>query len=99
MTRILIAHAEIAERQALRQGLAAAGFEVIGLARDGQEAVQLAFQIEPDVALLDTALPLMDGYQAAAMLGEIRPGTATLLLAAGDGPESPEQLLRRAMRA
>lgn len=99
MTRILIAHGEIAERQALRQGLTGAGFEVIGLARDGQEAVQLALQLQPAVILLDVALPLVDGYQAAAMIDELLPGAVTLLLAGSESSETPEQLLRRAMRA
>lgn len=86
MIRVLIAHRDTAERQALRQGLTTSGneaIEVVGLARDGQEAVQMALQLEPDVTLLDAALAVLDGCQAAEMIGLARPGAVTVLLVEG----------------
>ena len=38
--------------------------EVAGHAADGGEAVQLALQLDPDVILMDIAMPIMDGFQA-----------------------------------
>jgi pilus assembly protein CpaE len=101
MTRILIAHRDTVERQALRQGLTTEGTEVIGLARDGQEAVQMALQLQPDVTLLDVSLSVLDGFQAAEMIGLARPGAVTLLLGADVGVDTglTADTLRQAMQA
>jgi AmiR/NasT family two-component response regulator len=45
-----------------------AGFEVVAEARDGQEAVDLAAETSPDVALLDVKMPRLDGIEAARQL-------------------------------
>jgi response regulator NasT len=50
-----------------------AGFEVVGEARDGAEAVELARACAPDLALLDVRMPGMDGIDAARAMLEERP--------------------------
>jgi response regulator NasT len=45
--------------------LDAAGFEVCGAARDGQEAVELALALQPDLVVLDVKMPRLDGVEAA----------------------------------
>ena len=50
-----------------------AGFEVVGEARDGAEAVELARACAPDLALLDVRMPEMDGIDAARAMLEERP--------------------------
>jgi two-component system, response regulator PdtaR len=53
--------------------LGRAGFEVVGEARDGAEAVELARACAPDLALLDVRMPGMDGIDAARAMLEERP--------------------------
>ena len=53
--------------------LARAGFEVVGEARDGAEAVELSRTCAPDLALLDVRMPVMDGIDAARAMLEERP--------------------------
>ncbi|MCL1895948.1 MAG: response regulator transcription factor [Clostridiales bacterium] len=62
------------------------GFEVVGAAGDGREAVRLARETRPDVAVLDIRMPVMNGIEAAsAMLKEEL--CAPLLLTTFDEPE------------
>ena len=63
--RILLADDHEIVRQGLRALLEQAGFEVTGEAADGLEAVRLAQSLNPDVTVLDLAMPLMNGLDAA----------------------------------
>lgn len=60
------------------------GFEVIGEAADGAEAVQVAAQLEPDVVLMDIDLPIMDGITATQKIKSDRCITRILALSAFD---------------
>lgn len=62
--RILIADDNSAVRRSLRQLLTEPGRELLE-AENGQRAVDLALEHRPDIAVLDLAMPLMDGLQAA----------------------------------
>ncbi len=53
---------------------------VVGEAGDGQEAVDLAARVRPDVVVMDFALPTMNGATAARKIAAILPQTATLIL-------------------
>ena len=53
MLRVLLGSHEAGERHQWRQWLSEAPLEVVGLAQDGQEAVQLALQLRPDLVLLE----------------------------------------------
>ena len=66
--RVLIAEDEALIRLDLAEMLAEEGFEVVGQAVDGEQAVALATELRPDLVILDVKMPRKDGIEAA---GEI----------------------------
>ena len=84
MTRVLIAEDETLIRLDLKGLLEGAGFEVCAEARDGEEAVSLARETEPDVALLDVKMPRLDGIEAARRILDERPIPIVMVTAYGD---------------
>jgi response regulator NasT len=58
-----------------------AGFEVVAEARDGREAVELAAEHEPDLAVMDVKMPELDGIEAARQMLERRPLPIVMLTA------------------
>lgn len=68
-SRILIADDNPAVRSALRQLLATADHEIIE-ATDGREAVERAVEMRPDLAIMDLAMPVMDGLTAARYISQ-----------------------------
>lgn len=77
---IVLAEDHVIVRQGLRVLLEDAGFEVVGEATDGQEAIQLAERFHPDVAVLDVAMPVLNGIDAARGITKVSPRTKTILL-------------------
>jgi len=59
-------------------------FKVVAEAGDGEEAVKLACDLKPDVALLDVAMPRMDGIEATKQIKALCPSVAVLVLSAYD---------------
>jgi len=92
--RILIAEDETLIRLDLRGILERAGFEVCAEARDGQEAVELARNALPDLAILDVKMPRLDGIEAARWILDERPIPIVILTAYGQ-----EELVARAVEA
>ena len=78
--RILLADDHVMVRQGLRVLLEQAGMSVIGEASDGQEALRLAHEHAPDVAVLDLAMPSLNGLETARRLRETLPQTKIVLL-------------------
>ena len=78
--RILLAEDHVMVRQGLRALLEQAGMVVIGEASDGQEALRLAHEHTPDVAVLDIAMPHLNGLETARRLRETVPQTKIVLL-------------------
>ena len=66
--RLLLADDHRMVRQSMRRSMEDAGFEVVGEAADGQEAVQLAAELRPDVVLMDVSMPVLDGVEATRQL-------------------------------
>jgi len=54
--------------------------EVAGHAADGAEAVQLTLSLDPDVVLMDIAMPVMDGFQATKQIHKRQPKASVLML-------------------
>src|SRR5438128_3031104 len=90
--RILIAEDETIIRLDLRGLLERAGYEVVGEARDGEEAVALARELEPDLAVMDVKMPQLDGIEAARRMLEERPLAIVMLTAFGQ-----QELVARAV--
>ena len=78
--KILLADDHAVLRQGLRVLLEREGFEVVGEASDGREAVKLCEKFRPDVALLDVTMPLLNGIDAAREISKANPATRLILL-------------------
>jgi two-component system, response regulator PdtaR len=68
--------------------------DVVGEARDGEEAVALALRLEPDLAIMDVKMPKLDGIEAARRIIAERPIPIVLLTAYGQ-----DELVSRAVEA
>ena len=66
--RVLIAEDEALIRLDLAEMLVEEGYDVVGEAGDGVEAVECAARLKPDLVLLDVQLPDMDGFEIATLL-------------------------------
>lgn len=63
-----------------------AGIDVVGEASDGREAVELALRLEPDVVVMDYAIPGQNGILATRMIRAQRPSTRVLMLSMHEEP-------------
>ena len=79
-THLLLADDHVLVRQALRVLLEQAGMVVVGEASDGLEALQLAHTHQPEVAILDIAMPHLNGLETARRLREAVPQTKLIVL-------------------
>ncbi len=82
--RIVVADDEEAVRATLVELASALNHQVVGEARDGQEAVALARTTSPDLILLDIRMPHLDGLQAAHAISEERPVPIIIVTAHAD---------------
>jgi DNA-binding NarL/FixJ family response regulator len=69
-------------REALARDLAEAGFEIVGTAADGAEALRRVPAAAPDVVLLDLQMPNLDGVAATRQIRAVRPQARVLVLTA-----------------
>jgi two-component system response regulator NreC len=96
MIRILLADDHLVIRGGLRLVLEREpGFQVVGEAADGKEAIQLAESLAPDVAVLDVAMPNLNGIEAARQITAASPTTAAVMLSM----HSDESYVLRALNA
>ncbi|SDY38533.1 response regulator transcription factor [Pseudomonas sp. NFIX28] len=67
-----------------------AEFEVVGQARDGQEALELCERLQPDIAILDIRMPLLNGLGAARLLQQRQPAIKVVIFTMDDSPDHLE---------
>ena len=96
MTRIFIADDHDVVRAGLRTIIEARpGFEVIGEASDGKQALELIAKALPDVAILDYSMPIITGVELTRRIRKLAPSTEILLFTMHDS----ERLMREALQA
>jgi DNA-binding NarL/FixJ family response regulator len=84
-TRILIADDHPLLREALCQLFSnQKDMEIVGQAGNGEEAIDLAYKLKPDIIIMDIMMPKSDGLEASRRIKKIAPNTAILILTAYD---------------
>jgi DNA-binding NarL/FixJ family response regulator len=78
--RLLIADDHRMLRESLRRAMEEHGFDVVGEAADGEEAVRMAAKLQPDVVLMDVTMPVLDGVAATRRVRDELPGTQVVIL-------------------
>jgi DNA-binding NarL/FixJ family response regulator len=93
--RLLLADDHRMLRDGLRRSLSASGFDIVGEASNGEEAVRLAQALRPDLILMDVTMPVLDGIEATRLVRSKVEGTQVLMLTMhGDS-----DLMTRALQA
>jgi signal transduction histidine kinase len=77
----------------------AGGFEVVGEASDGVEVVEVAARLQPDLVLLDLAMPAMDGLQALPRIREQAPDTKVVVLSGFQAEQISDEARRHGAHA
>jgi DNA-binding NarL/FixJ family response regulator len=80
--RILLADDSREVRRRVTSLLEQGGFEIVGEATNGHEAIRLAQALDPDVAILDVSMPRLNGLRAALQIHAACPRTKVILLTA-----------------
>jgi len=80
-------------RTLARMVLEMAGHEIVGEAGDGEEAVEHAPAVDPEVVLLDLNMPKMNGFDALPHLRARLPGSKILVLTTGQAPHERQRAL------
>jgi len=81
-------------REGLRRSMTDQGFEVVGEARDGDEAIRLAEELQPEVILMDVTMPEVDGVEATRQIKQLFPDIRIVMLTM----HADQEVLASAMR-
>ncbi|EAR62360.1 response regulator [Neptuniibacter caesariensis] len=68
--------------------------DVVGMANDGQQALQVAAELTPDVVLMDVSMPVMNGFEAAEKFRDEQPNIKVLILSMHDDREYIVKLIK-----
>jgi two-component system, NarL family, response regulator DegU len=78
--RVLLADDHRMLREGLRRSLTAEGFDIVGEAENGEQAVRMVADMQPDVVLMDVSMPEMDGLEATRLIGGSFTATQVIML-------------------
>jgi two-component system response regulator NreC len=96
--RVLLADDHALIRQGLRALLEKHGFQIVAEASDGQEALRSVMEANPDVAIVDISMPLLNGVDTARELKKSSPKTKVILLTQHDEEQYVTESLRAGVR-
>lgn len=82
--RVVLADDHVLVRQSLKSLLEREGFQVVGEASDGQEALHHVESLRPNIIVMDVSMPILNGIDAARQIHRLSPKTSTVLLTQHD---------------
>ena len=97
-TRVLLADDHTLVRQGLKAFLERQGFQVVGEASNGEEALRMAATTKPDIVLMDISMPVLNGLDAARELVKSSPKAKVVILTKHDGDQYVADALRAGVR-
>ncbi|HHW66697.1 response regulator [Defluviitalea raffinosedens] len=80
--RFLVVDDAIFMRTVLKKMLSEEGFEVVGEAGNGLDAIQMAAELQPDIITLDITMPVMDGIKAVPGILKVSPNSKIIMCSA-----------------
>ncbi len=84
MGRLMVVDDSMFMRRLIRQAATEAGWEVVGEAGNGREAVELFPQVQPDLVTMDVVMPEMSGLEALRKIRELDPNAQVVMVTALD---------------
>ena len=93
--RLMLADDHRMLREGLRRSMTDQGFDIVGEARDGDEAIRLAGELEPEVILMDVTMPEVDGVEATRQIKLEHPSIRIVMLTM----HADQEVLAAAIRA
>jgi DNA-binding NarL/FixJ family response regulator len=93
--RVLLADDHRMLREGLRRSLTEEGFDIVGEADNGEQAVRLAAELQPDIVLMDVSMPEMDGVEATGIIRSTDTNTRVIMLTM----HADKEVLAEAIRA
>jgi DNA-binding NarL/FixJ family response regulator len=96
--RIVLADDHALFRDGVSSLLRAWGHDIVGLAADGREAVDMVDRLEPDLVLMDVRMPIMSGVEATREIALVRPETPIVMLTVSEDEEDLFAAIRAGAR-
>ncbi len=97
-TRVLLADDHALVRQGLKAFLERQGFQVVGEASNGEEALRMAVKTQPNIVIMDISMPVLNGLDAARELQKSFPKTKVTLLTKHDVDQYVAEAFRVGVR-